>query len=333
MSRQFRNTLNYSDIYIEPNQPSYIEHRANCNTSIKFCGQKLKLPVIASPMQDVCDGEMARNMWLNGCLGIIHRFMDVKDQVHEYSLATRYGNGGYSVGTAIGVGKDWNERVSELYTVGCVLFCIDVANGGNILVKKVTEVINKSKHLSGIKLIAGNVATKECFRFLAETGVDAIRVGIGTGSHCSTKSRTAIYVPIVTALLDCLEERDKLGLKTQIIACGGCGGADDFSKALALGADAVMLGRLLAATKEAPSLFVKKDGRVYKLYRGAASYGAQLYRGQKPKYVEGEEDWIPYYGKLHKLLEELSDGLRSSMSYINASTLAEYRANASFVKI
>ena len=327
--------LSYDDIAIIPRVISTIEHRSECITSTMFCGQKLNLPIVASPMSDVCDGEMSKHLAENGCFGLIHRFMTIEEQVNQYTLSLRGGLACNRVGCAIGCTGDYKDRFTSLYFEGCRIFCIDVANGANIQVQNAIKWIRsfESSTISKVYIIAGNVASGECFRWLANLPIDYVRISIAVGSQCVTRYATGVYCPIVTTILECIEERNKLDKYVGIIACGSCRGPSDFTKALALGCDMVMLGSVLASTKESPSMFIKKDSVVYKAYKGAASYGAQLERGQVPKYIEGDEDLLPYTGKLNKTIQRFQEGLQSAMSYVNARTLKDFRTNVTFVRV
>lgn len=395
----FNKALDYNDITLVPRKISEQEHR-NGDTSIECFGIKLDMPIIAAPMPDVCNGEMAAVLSENGALGIIHRFQSIELQSKEF-LLRRFGNkdalGNDIVpikeyfACAVGVTGDYQDRFKALYNVGCRIFCLDTANGANIQVKKAVDWIKEFElkqvglhlHATTIKsledvqktyindkykiyLIAGNVATKEGYTFLADLKVDAARVGISGGSVCLTRTETGVYVPMVTAINECVKRRKdiakrraidktdwKLFLENRtdiykknyqeelkslplIIADGGIKKPADANKALALGADLVMMGGMFAGTKESPGPVIKgTDGKLYKMLRGAASFGVQKeYTGKEPKFNEGNEVFIEYkHQSAAEVIERFKAGLQSSMSYMNAKDLNEFRQNVDFMEI
>ena len=356
---EFKKALVYDDISLVPRVVSEQPHRDG-DTSVEFCGVKLKYPLIASPMPDVCSGQMAHRLAGVGCMGIIHRFQTIEQQVSEYTYTDTPLRKMFAC--AIGVTGDYQERVRALYEQGCRIFCLDTANGANIMVKKAIQWIREFEYEDKIYIIAGNVATREGYNFLAGCHVDAVRVGIAGGSQCTTKNKTGVYVPIVTSILECVEERERISnsfadgiagkdtygkryeelyaekfLKLPlIIADGGITEPADVNKALALGADAVMGGRVFVPYDESPAEIVKYEGVLYKKYRGAASFGVQKeYTGENPKFSEGEETLIRYERNVSvmKMVEDYTSGLQSAMSYFNATNLQEFRDNADFVGI
>jgi len=179
-------------------------------------------------------------------------------------------------------------------------------------------------------VIAGNVASAEGFRWLEEQGADAVRVGIAGGSVCETRTETGVYVPTLYAVAEAVQVRSR----ALIIGDSGVRTPSDMCKLLAVGADLVMVGSALAGTRESPGQVIVVDGKKYKIMRGAASFSVQQQaRGEDPAYVEGAETMVPYKGSVRDVIHRYLAGLRSSMSYMNARTLSEYRANASFVRL
>jgi IMP dehydrogenase len=333
----------YNEISLVPRVISDLEHRTEADISVEMCGVKLEVPLIASPMPDVCNGEMANALARLGAMGIIHRFQSIKEQVIEFQKAMHYLPQyhtnedviGGRVGCAIGATGDYKERLHALYDTGCRIFCIDTANGANRQVEKAVEWIRKSFQLD-VYIIAGNVATAEGFRYLAGLGVDAIRVGIAGGSVCITRTETGIYYPMASSVLECAEESFKLLNPPILIADGGIQMPADLAKSLALGADVAMAGGIFAGTKEAPGGVIKdKDGHLFKLYRGAASFGVQKeHTGDEPAYNEGNETLVPYKnGGVEKVIERFQAGLRSSFSYMNARNIKEFQQNSDWVII
>jgi len=388
----FEKALSYDDISIVPRVISEQEHR-NGDTSIECFGIKLDVPIIASPMPDVCNGWMAHKLATTGALGIIHRFQKIEEQVKQYQTAGLLPsqnifqfNPKYCA-CAIGVTDDYQERFKALYNAGCRIFCLDTANGANRLVEKAVKWIRKQTQLHvnagfnpnnhKVYLIAGNVATREGYKFLADLGVDAVRVGIAGGSVCETKNETGVYMPMVTSILECVDMRYGLArgkawsrvpkdifkahpeyitmrtdvvldLESQeilteeikklplIIADGGIKIPADMNKALGLGADLVMAGGIFAGTKESPGDVLKdRDGKLYKIYRGAASFGVQKETtGEEPDYNEGAEIFVPYkHMSVTKVIKRFKAGLQSCMSYCNSVNLQEFKRNVKFVEV
>jgi len=311
--------LFYDDVWLTPRRISTLSSRSEADTSVVFCGQRINFPVIAAPMPDVCDIDMAHELSELGGFGIVHRFQSIEEQAIEVQPFFHYG-------AAIGVTDDYLERYEELYKVGCRIFCIDVANGFSILTTKCFNEI-KNRH-SDIRVIAGNVASKEGFQYLAELGVDAVRCGIAGGSVCTSRNETGILSPMWTTLEEIRAYKNKSTTKCLIIADGSIKEPQHLAKALCL-ADIAMAGGIFAGTEEAPGHVIKmKHGEMVKLFRGAASFSTQKHKAKKePKYVEGLETFVPYVGSLKKVVDRYTGGLQSSMSYMNATNLWELRHN------
>ena len=295
----YKKTYEYSDVSLSPKHVSTLKSRSEADTSISAFGQKYDTPIIAAPMPDVCDGNTAISLIENGAMPIIHRFMSIQEQCYQFELLKSYfvdEYGGVDLskkcGCAIGVKGDFYQRFISLFSSGCRIFCLDTANGANdavkeaifkirdyeIYVDKVIESINsiviKSTESNRVYLIAGNVASSLTYTYLAECGVDAVRVGIGGGKVCTTRTETGVYVPMATVISECASAQ-KEGYPL-IIADGGIRTPSDAAKALALGADMVMIGSAFAGTEEAPGSVINDNGRLVKLYRGAASFGVQM---------------------------------------------------------
>ncbi len=233
---------------------------------------------------------------------------------------------------AVGVTGDYLERAQELVKNGCNVLLIDVAHGHHKLVGDAIEEI-KTK-LSGVEIVAGSVATGEACEYLCEKGADSIRVGIGNGSLCETRIRTGVGIPQVSALIDCVVVADTFD--TPIIADGGVRTIGDVCKGLACGADSIMLGSLLSGTKETPGEIEKvgkwPNEQLYKKYRGSASLDSKKSRGDD-KNVEGNHKVIPYKGKLHRILYDIKDGIRSSFSYVGANNMVEYHSKVELIEV
>lgn len=244
------------------------------------------------------------------------------------------------VGAAIGVGLDMEDRIKKLIQSEVDVLVIDTAHGHSKMVIDAVKLIKKK--YSKIQLIAGNIATKEAAKELIKAGVDAIKVGIGPGSICTTRIVAGVGVPQITAINDVASATK--GTTVKVIADGGIRFSGDISKALAAGADSVMLGSLFAGTEEAPGEIELYQGRTYKSYRGMGSIGAmkkgsseryfQEHENSSDKFVpEGIEGRVPFKGSMTNILHQLLGGIRSSMGYLGCLTIKELHTKAKFVKI
>ena len=234
---------------------------------------------------------------------------------------------------AVGVTGDYLERAKELVKNGCNVILIDVAHGHHKLVKKVVEEF-KNEFGRNVEIIGGCIATSTAARQLCEWGVDGLRVGVGNGSLCETRIRTGVGLPSVTALLDVCSTADDYNVP--VIADGGIRNVGDVCKGLGCGADTIMVGSLLAGTKESPGSIEKKgqwpNEQLHKKYRGSASLDSKSDRGEN-KNVEGNHKVIPYKGKVKRIINDIRDGISSSCSYVGASDLEEYRSLVEFVEV
>tara|TARA_B100000886_G_scaffold13413_1_gene8707 strand:+ start:765 stop:2231 length:1467 start_codon:yes stop_codon:yes gene_type:complete len=244
------------------------------------------------------------------------------------------------VGAAIGVGKDMQDRLKRLTNVDTDVIVVDTAHGHSKMVIDAIKLIRKQ--YPKLQLIAGNIATKEAAKALVKAGVDAIKVGIGPGSICTTRIVAGVGVPQITAISEAASA--VRGTTVKVIADGGIRFSGDISKALAAGADSVMLGSLFAGTTEAPGEIELYQGRTYKNYRGMGSIGA-MKSGSSERYFQGNETTsdkfvpegiegrVPYKGGLANILHQLLGGIRSSMGYLGCSNIKELHTKAKFVKI
>jgi IMP dehydrogenase len=243
------------------------------------------------------------------------------------------------VGAAIGPGADRAARTEALVAAGVDVIVVDTAHGHS---RGVLEAVRETKkRYPSLDVIAGNVATAEAAAALVDAGVDAVKVGIGPGSICTTRVVAGVGVPQITAISDCVRVADRHGVP--VIADGGIKYSGDVTKAIAAGASAVMIGSLFAGTDESPGDLVLYQGRSYKVYRGMGSLGA-MRRGSKDRYgqagsadeklvPEGIEGRVPYRGSLASILYQLVGGLRSGMGYTGSSTIADLRTRSRFVRI
>lgn len=311
-----RQTVSFDDVLLVP-QMSDITSRSQVDISSRLGTREFSLPILSSPMDTVTGGAMTWTMGSMGGLGILHRYCSIDDQVdmaHEQSAA------------AVGITGDYLERIDTLKKFGVKIFCLDVAHGHHKLMKDALQKL-KDKHGDSITIIAGNVATSQGYADLSEWGADAVRIGIGGGSICSTRIQTGHGVPTFQSVLDC---RDVDG--ATIIADGGIRTAGDIVKSLAAGADFVMLGSMLAGTDQSPGdVFQNNEGKKYKVYRGMASVEAQKdWRGEA-RSLEGISTTIPYKGSVVDILESLAINIKSGLSYSGARNIRELQAKARFI--
>lgn len=323
----------FDDLQIIPTY-SEVQSRSQCDLTTRFTKRyTIGTPLVASPMDTVTDSRMALAIASYGGVGIIHRFMKIDEQVSHVLKVKEQEK---LVSAAIGATGDYKERASALANAGAIVLLIDVAHGNT---KQVRDAITwcKSNLPEHVDIIAGNVATYEGALNLAEWGADAIRVGIGNGSLCETRIRTGIGIPQVTALMECIRGIEESGIDVPVIADGGIRMTGDVAKALSLRSDSVMLGSLLAGTRESPGEIQRMgmwpNEQLFKKYRGSASAEVKQVHGLEEKNVEGNSKLIPYKGKVERIINDIRDGVRSAMSYVNATTISEFHTNSNHVLI
>jgi IMP dehydrogenase len=309
-------SLTYDDISLVPTEASRIKSRKEVDTKCQFLGEQLSLPIISSPMESVTGIEMAKELSRLGCLGIVNRFDSSLNEILQNKVTEK-------LIKAVSIALNSPLEIIEQLADAGYIICVDTANASNLEVLKKAEEI-KSKF--NVRLIVGNIAHGESLQQLADSGADAVRVGIGSGSVCTTSIQTGIGIGQVSSILDVFYERERLKLDIKIIADGGIKGAGDVAKAIAVGADAVMLGRMLAGTRETPGEVIKYNDQLWKKYRGSSSFGVKM----KNEFIEGEETMVAYKGVVKNVVDGVSDGLRSSMSYMNCLSLEELRKKDTF---
>lgn len=304
-------SLTYDDISLIPTQISGIKSRSEVNTSCEFLDIKLSLPVISSPMDTVTGIEMANELGSLGALGIVNRFDSSLNDLLK-------GNDSLPNIKAVSIGLNTPAEFVDMLADKGMAICIDTANANNITVLEKCEELKKKY---AVKIIVGNIAHGSTLKQLVDAGADAVRIGIGGGSVCTTSIQTGIGIGQVSSLLNVFFAREKDNLPIQLIADGGIKNPGDVAKAIALGADVVMLGRMLAGTKETPGEVIKYNDQLWKKYRGSASFGVKM----KGEFIEGEETMIPYKGPVKNVINGISDGLKSAMSYLNSFTFSELK--------
>jgi len=331
-----KEALTFDDVTLTPQYSKVLPSDVSTKTYLSK-HLHLDIPIISSAMDTVTESKMAIAIAREGGIGVIHRNLSIDRQIKEIQKVK---SKGLKVGAAVGTNESEFSRVKKIIKLGVDLIVVDTAHGHSQKVADIIMKINKIK-TKKTTLCAGNIATANAARFLCKLGVDLIKVGIGPGSICTTRLVAGIGVPQLSALLDV-----KKGLKKNVkmISDGGIKFSGDIAKALAAGADAVMVGSLLAGTSEAPGKIIKKKGKLFKVFRGMGSVGAmnkgsadryfQKKQKDKSKYVpEGVEGLIKYKGDAKKTLHKLVGGLRSSMGYLGAPQIKILTKNAKFVKI
>lgn len=324
--------LTYDDVNIRP-KFSDIKHRSDCNISTRITKNvKLDIPIVSSPMDTVTESQMCIELDKLGGMGILHRFTSMETRLKWlWGMCNIRPN--IKVGAAIGVTDDYVEQAKSLVAYGADVICIDVAHGHHILVKEaIWRLKDELKETADI--LVGNIASKEAARDLCEWGADGLRVGIGGGSLCSTRIQTGVGIPMVSSIRDCVSVANEYDVPC--MADGGIRNIGDVCKGIACGADTVMLGSLLSGTKESPGEITKTgvwpNEILQKKYRGSASLESKQDRGED-KNVEGVSHYTLYKGKTKRIINDIIDGLKSSMSYVGAGNIEEYQSKAELIKV
>ena len=332
-----KEALTFDDVTLAPKYSEILP--SDVDTSIELTKNlSLKIPLLSSAMDTVTESKMAIAIAKAGGIGIIHRNLDVKNQVIEIKKVKKQK---LLVGAAVGAGPKEFKRAEIILKENIDMIVVDTAHGHT---KKVSEIIKFIKKIKDKKtaLCAGNIATPEAAKFLLKLGVDIIKVGIGPGSICTTRLVAGIGVPQLSAILTIRKGVKNKNVK--IISDGGIKYSGDLAKAFAAGADAVMIGSLFAGTDEAPGKVIKRNGKFFKSFRGMGSVGAmnkgsadryfQSKQKDSSKYVpEGVEGLAKYKGKVDKIIFKLVGGLRSSMGYLGSKKIKYLRNKPQFVKI
>ncbi len=331
-----KESLTFDDVLLLPQFSSVLP--SDTDISINLTSKiSLKVPFLSSAMDTVTESRMAIALARAGGIGIIHRNLDIKNQTKE---VVKVKNKNLVVGAAVGTNKEDIKRAKNLIDNGCDLIVVDTAHGHS---KKVLETLSNLKRISKtISICVGNIATGEAAKSLYNAGADIIKVGIGPGSICTTRMVSGIGVPQISAIMEVKRVLKKKKIK--IISDGGIKFSGDIVKAIAAGADAIMMGSIFAGTDESPGKKFRLHGKVFKQYRGMGSIGAmfsgsanryfQKRHKDKSKFVpEGVEGRVQYKGKISKIIYQLQGGLRSSMGYIGAKNLSQISKNAKFIKI
>ncbi len=322
--------LTYDDVLLMPRHCE-IESRKTPSLEARLTkNKKMGLPFIAANMDTVTETEMAMKMAEIGAHAILHRFMDTEAQIVmvKQLLEMRGKFPHLHVSASVGVKEEGMRRADALADAGIEILTLDIAHGDSVMMMDTLNYIKKTH--PHIDVIAGNVAMPDGVKRFIDAGADAVKVGIGPGSMCTTRIITGCGVPQLTAVALCVAEAKKHNIP--VIADGGIKTSGDIVKALAAGAETVMLGSMLSGALETPG---ELQGGMKK-YRGMASKDAQVsWRGnmQKGMAPEGESRLIPCKGSVENIIDELSGGVRSGMTYLNATNLSEICENALFMEM
>ena len=328
--------LTYDDVLLLPDASDVVPSEVDTKTRLTR-NITLNIPIASSAMDTVTESKMAIAMAKSGGIGIIHRNLAIADQVKNVINAKSHG----LVGAAVGVGDDGFARAVSLIEAGVNVVVVDTAHGHH---RAVLEAIARiRKEFKEIDIIGGNVATRAGAQALINAGADAIKVGVGPGSICTTRIVAGVGVPQITAIVNVAAALKGTGIP--LIADGGVRYSGDVAKALAAGASSVMMGGMFAGTEEAPGEVFLYQGRSYKSYRGMGSLGAMA-DGSADRYFqsdivanaeklvpEGIEGQVPYKGSVLAILHQLTGGIRSSMGYLGCKTITELHEKANFVEI
>lgn len=337
-SENLRVGLAYEDVLLVPRR-STLRTRKQASLATMLSREiQLDIPIIAANMDTVCESDMAKALAQLGGIGIIHRFLPV--DVHAQEVAkVKQTDDNLLVGAAVGADEDDRRlRAKSCAEAGADVLVFDIAHGHS------EHAIDAVKELKNdypkIQVIAGNVATADGAHDLAAAGADAIKVGVGPGGVCTTRLVAGVGVPQLTAVMDV--SAAKTGVP--VIADGGIRTSGDIAKALAAGADSVMVGSLFAGTKESPGEVESSPHGLVKRVRGMASYEASVRRAERHglefdeeyfehRAPEGVESSVPYRGEVGRLIGQLMGGVKSAMSYLDADRLTTFRDNAEFVRV
>ena len=332
-----KEALTFDDVTLAPKYSEILPSETNTEVTLTK-NLKLKIPLISSAMDTITESKMAIAMAKAGGIGVIHRNLNIKKQISEIQKVKKHK---LLVGAAVGAGPNEMARVRAIIEEGVNLIVVDTAHGHTKKVAEIIKFINKIKDKKS-SLCAGNIATPEAAKFLIKLGVDIVKVGIGPGSICTTRLVAGIGVPQLSAILSV-----KSGFKNnkvKIISDGGIKYSGDLAKAFAAGADAIMIGSLFAGTDQTPGKLIRKNGKLYKSFRGMGSVGAmnkgsadryfQSKQKNLSKYVpEGVEGFVKYKGSVENVLYKLIGGLKSSMGYLGSKEIIKLRNKPNFIKI
>ena len=316
--------ITYDDVLLVPSYNHHESRRIVDIGAVDRLGKlSLQLPVMSSNMDTITESAMANFMHSKGGIGVLHRFLSIEENIQQFKACTG------QVFVSIGCSTAELERAEALRDSGANFFCVDVAHAH---AKYVGKTLKKLRQIIGSRCImAGNVATYAGADYLSSCGADIIKAGIGGGSVCSTRIKTGFGVPMLTCIKDCART------DRSIVADGGIRTAGDIVKAIAFGADFVMIGGMLAGTEPTPGkIITKNDGRKVKQYRGMASQEAQeVFLGQMHEWktAEGVATEVPYREDADKIIADIIGGLRSGLTYGGANNISELQRKLNYIEV
>jgi IMP dehydrogenase len=331
MARITAKGYSFNDVLIVPKYNKIASRReVNFQTQVTK-NYSIDIPIIAANMDTICESEMAIAIGKMGGLGVIHRFLSINEQVKEIKKVQKH-----KLITAAAVGvKDIEERVEALVKAGVNILVLDVAHGHSKRAGKTLDYIKE--HYPQVDVMVGNIATKDAAEYFISKKADAIKVGIGPGAMCTTRIMTGAGIPQITAIMDVYEASQN---RVPICADGGIKCPGDVVKAIGAGANTIMMGSLLAGTKESPGKIITKDRKKFKEHRGMASYLATIKKLKmdgkkvdKDVHVEGEMMLAPYQGPIAPIINKFLGGLASGMTYTGSKMIDNLRGKADFIEI
>ena len=325
---EIRTGLSYGDVLLVP-QRSPVDSRSDVDLSTNVTpGLTLDTPLVSAAMDTVTEATLAGALSDLGGLGVVHRFLDAETQAdHVRQVA----DDGGTVAGAVGINESYLDRTEALLEAGADAVVVDIAHGH---MERCLDAVARIRDEFDPEIVAGNVVTPEAVEDLWEAGAGCVKVGVGPGSHCTTREVAGAGYPQLTAVSECSDRAHELGV--HVMADGGIRTSGDAAKALMAGADTVMMGSFFAGTEEAPGRVVEVEGETYKRSRGMASTEAASDRDDKQSDVdagEGIEALTPYEGPVESLVEEFLAGIRSGVSYSGGHTIPAAREKATFVRV
>ncbi|WP_416841574.1 guanosine monophosphate reductase [Haloferax sp. DFSO52] len=325
---EIRTGLSYGDVLLVP-QRSPVDSRSDVDLSTTVTPNlHLESPLVSAAMDTVTEATLADTLSNLGGMGVIHRFLDIETQADHVRQVAESGG---TVAGAIGINESYLDRTEALLDAGADAIVMDIAHGH---MERCLDAVARIRDEFDPEIVAGNVVTPDAVEDLWEAGAGCVKVGVGPGSHCTTRKVAGAGYPQLTAVSDCADTAHELGI--HVMADGGIRTSGDAAKALMAGADTVMMGSFFAGTDEAPGRVVEVDGDRYKRSRGMASTEAATDREDKQSDVdagEGVEALTPYKGPVEPLVEEFLAGIRSGVSYSGGHTIPAAREKATFVRV
>jgi IMP dehydrogenase len=331
MARITAKGYSFNDVLIVPKYNKIVSRlEVNFQTQVTK-NYNIDIPIIAANMDTICESEMAIALGKMGGLGVIHRFLNIIEQVNEIKKVKKH-----KLITAAAVGiKDVEDRVKALVKAEINILVLDVAHGHSKRAGKTLDYIKKN--FPQVDVMVGNIATKDAAEYFISKKADGIKVGIGPGAMCTTRVMTGAGIPQITAIMDAYEASQN---RVPICADGGIKCPGDVVKAIGAGANTVMMGSPLAGTKESPGKIITKDKKKFKEHRGMASYLATIKRLKmdgkkvdKDVHVEGEMTLAPYQGPIASIINKFLGGLASGMTYTGSKAIDSLRGKADFIEI